>query len=319
MRCQLDEVFMLTPKLTTIAGGLQFPEGPVAMPDGSIILVEIRAARLTRVDPDGQKTTIAQMAGGPNGAALGPDGAIYICNNGGFSWMDDAIHGTRPTGQAADYSGGRIERVDLITRATTTLYTHCNGHPLRGPNDLVFDAHGGFYFTDLGKTRARDLDRGGVYYAKADGSSIKEIAFPTITANGCALSPDGQTLYFVETESARLWAMTIIAPGEVERAPWPSPHGGRLVAQVGGPFQRFDSMAVDADGNICIATLMNGGITIISPDGQRIRHVPMPDVYTTNICFGGPDLTTAYITLSGPGELVSCPWERPGLRLNHQA
>ncbi len=310
---------MKSPDFKVVTTGLQFPEGPVAMPDGSVILVEIRSAGLTRVAPDGTKTTVAQMTGGPNGAALGPDGKMFICNNGGFSWMDDPENGTRPTGQAADYSGGRIERVDIATGKIDTLYTECKGHPLRGPNDLVFDAHGGFYFTDLGKTRARDMDRGGIYYGKADGSLIKEIAFPTITANGCALSPDGKILYFVETESARLWAMDIIAPGEVRREPWPSPHGGRLVAQVGGAFQRFDSMAVDSAGNACVATLMNGGITIISPDGKNIRHLPLPDRYTTNICFGGPDLRTAYATLSGPGQLVSFEWERPGLRLNYQA
>ncbi len=309
---------MTAPALRVVTTGLQFPEGPVAMADGSVILVEIRSARLTRVAPDGSKTTVAQMIGGPNGAARGPDGKIYVCNNGGFNWMDDATYGTRPTGQATDYSGGRIERVDVATGRIETLYTECNGHPLRGPNDLVFDAHGGFYFTDLGKTRARDMDRGGVYYARADGSLIKEIAFPTITANGCALSPDGKILYFVETESARVWAMDIVAPGEARREPWPSPHGGRLVAQVGGAFQRFDSMAVDGAGNICVATLMNGGITVISPDGKDIRHIPMPDLYTTNICFGGADLRTAYVTLSGPGQLVSFQWERPGLRLNYQ-
>jgi gluconolactonase len=310
---------MSKPQLNVMTTGLQFPEGPIAMADGSVILVEIQAARLTRVAPDGHKTMVAQMSGGPNGAAAGPDGKIYVCNNGGFNWADDPVHGTRPMGQADDYSGGRIERVDPKTGKIETLYTTCDGHALRGPNDLVFDAHGGFYFTDLGKTRAREIDRGGVYYAKADGSSITQIAFPTLTANGCALSPDGQTLYFAETESARLWAMDIVAPGEVRREPWPSPHGARLVAQAGGAYQRFDSMAVDAAGNVCVATLVNGGITVISPDGRDIKHIPMPDIYTTNICFGGSDMRTAYVTLSGPGQLVSLQWDRPGLRLNYQS
>ena len=307
---------MTTPKLREVAAGLRFPEGPVWIPDGSVILVEIEARRLTRVAQDGTKTTVAQMSGGPNGAALGPDGRIYVCNNGGFKWHEDAETGLRPVAQADDYSGGRIERVDLASGRIETLYTHCDGHPLKGPNDLVFDAHGGFYFTDLGKTRAREIDRGGVYYAKADGSLIREIAFPTITANGCGLSPDGRTLYFVETESARLWAMDILAPGEVRRLPWPSPHGARLVAQVGGAYQRFDSLAIDSAGNICVATLINGGITVVSPDGASVRHIPLPDRYTTNLCFGGPDLTTAYVTLSGAGRLVALEWERPGLRLN---
>ena len=303
--------------LRVVTTGLRFPEGPVFMADGSIILVEIEGRRLTRVAPDGSKTTVAKMTGGPNGAAVGPEGKIYVCNNGGFDWFEDPEQGLRPIGQAADYSGGRIERVDPISGRIETLYTECNGVPLKGPNDIVFDAHGGFYFTDLGKTRTREIDRGAVYYAKADGSLIEQVAFPTIFANGCGLSPDGKTLYFVETESARLWAMDIVAPGKVERRPWPSPHGARLVAGVGG-FQRFDSMAVDSAGNICVATLINGGITVVAPDGRSVRHIPMPDYYTTNICFGGPDLTTAYVTLSCSGQLVAFEWDRPGLRLNWQ-
>jgi gluconolactonase len=306
-----------SPILTEITDGLRFPEGPVYMADGSVVLVEIASARLTRVARDGTKSLVAQHTGGPNGAALGPDGKMYVCNNGGFNWHDDPTHGLRPTGQADQYSGGRIERVDITTGKIETLYTACDGHPLRGPNDIVFDAHGGFYFTDLGKTRARDLDRGGVYYAKADGSMIKELAFPTITANGCSLSPDGKVLYFAETEPARIWAIDLIGPGQSIRQPWPSPHGARLVAQCGGAFQRFDSMAVDAAGNICVATLINGGITVISPDGASVRHIAMPDIYTTNICFGGRDLQTAFITLSGSGRLVSCRWERPGTPLNY--
>jgi gluconolactonase len=305
------------PKLREVTSGLRFPEGPVALADGSVLVVEIEARRLTRVAADGRKTIVSQHTGGPNGAAIGPDGKVYVCNNGGFAWHEDAKYGLRPIGQPDDYSGGRIERVDLATGAIETLYTQCDGHPLRGPNDLVFDAHGGFYFTDLGKTRAREMDRGAVYYAKADGSAIKAVAYPTITANGCALSPDGRTLYFAETEAARLWAMDILSPGEVKREPWPSVHGGRLVGCPGG-YQRFDSMAVDGAGNICVATLLNGGITVFSPDGKSWKHMPMPDVYTTNICFGGPDLRTAYVTLSGVGKLVAFEWERPGLRLNWQ-
>src|SRR3954463_2140647 len=71
------------PDITVITTGLRFPEGPVAMPDGSVILVEMLGKRLTRVQPDGSKETIAEIAGGPNGAAIGPDGALYLCNNGG--------------------------------------------------------------------------------------------------------------------------------------------------------------------------------------------------------------------------------------------
>jgi gluconolactonase len=303
--------------IRTVTDGLQFPEGPVACADGSVVLVEIAAGALTRVAPDGTKTVVAKPGGGPNGAAIGPDGKGYVVNNGGFDWLVDDQGRRRPSVQAKDYSGGRLERVDLATGAVEVLYRECGGHQLRGPNDLVCDEHGGIYFTDLGKRRARDMDVGGVYYAKRDGSSIVEVAYPLVTPNGIGLSPDGKTLYVAETEAARLWAFDIVEPGVVKKDPWPSPHGGRIVAGMGG-YQRFDSLAVQEDGRIAVATLINGGITVISPDGKHIEHTPMPDPMTTNICFGGPDMKTAFITLSWTGKLVAVDWPTPGLKL-HQA
>jgi gluconolactonase len=303
--------------LRVITTGLRFPEGPIAMPDGSVLVVEIERRCLTRVLPDGSKEVVATPGGGPNGAAIGPDGKCYICNNGGFEFIRDPDHGLRPTIQAWDYSGGRIERIDLETGAVEVLYRGTSEVQLRGPNDIVFDAHRGFYFTDLGKRRQRDLDYGAVYYAKADGSLLRQVAFPMFMPNGIGLSPDGGTLYVAETEAARLWAFDILEPGVVARHGWPSPHGGRLVAQPGGAYQRFDSLAVEANGNICVATLAHGGITIISPDGKSIEHLPMPDMHTTNICFGDGDLKTAYVTLSSSGRLVALGWPRPGLALNY--
>lgn len=302
--------------LREITTGLLFPEGPVAMADGSVLVVEVARRCVTRVLPDGTKEIVATPGGGPNGLAIGPDGGCYVCNNGGFEFTHDEGYGIRPVREAWDYSGGRIERIDLATGAVEVLYRGTATAQLRGPNDIVFDAHGGFYFTDLGKGRERDWDRGAVFYAKADGSLIREVAFPMVTPNGIGLSPDGHTLYVAETEAARLWGFAIVEPGVVRKEPWPSPHGGRLVADPGGAYQRFDSLAVEAGGNVCVATLIHGGITVISPDGASIEHLPMPDLFTTNICFGGPELTTAYITLSNSGRLVATEWPRPGLALN---
>ena len=303
-----------TPRLTTMATGLRFPEGPIAMPDGSVILVEIERETLSRVTPDGKVEVIAEIPGGPNGSALGPDGAIYICNNGGFEFHKDDS-GIRPVRQAYGYKGGSIDRVDLQSGTVKTLYTHCGDNQLCGPNDIVFDRQGGMYFSDLGKTRDRDWDRSGLYYASIDGSHITEVAFPLITANGVGLSPDEKTVYVAETQTGRLWAFDIERPGKIKPRAWPSPHGGWLVGGTTG-FRNFDSLAVDAVGNICVATLMDGGITVIAPDGSGVDHVPMPDPYTTNICFGGAGMKTAFITLSLGGALVSCPWPKAGLPLN---
>lgn len=300
-------------ELTVLATGLRFPEGPVALPDGSIAVVEIARGTVTRVASDGAVSVIATPGGGPNGLAIGPEGDLFVCNNGGFAWSDEPGL-LRPVGTPPDYAGGRIERIDIRTGAHRTLYDRCGDLPLRGPNDIVFDRSGGFYFTDLGKTRPHDRDQGGVFYALPDGSRIVPVAYPMLTPNGIGLSPDERTLYVAETEGGRLWAFDLVEPGVIRRHPFPSPNGGRFLFNQAG-FHRYDSLAVDAEGNICVATLMSGGITVISPGGDLVRSVPMPDPYTTNICFGGPDLRTAFITLSGIGQLVSMPWDRAGLRL----
>lgn len=294
-----------------VADGLKFPEGPIAMSDGSIILVEIARGTLTRVLPDGGTQVIAQLGGGPNGAAMGPDGAIYVCNNGGFTWIE-AGDRLIPGDEAGDYSGGRIERVDLATGKVETLYTECDGNPLKGPNDIVFDKEGGMWFTDHGKAHGRLRDRGAVFYAKPDGSSITQMVFPMEAPNGIGLSPDEDFLYVAETPTARLWKFKIRAPGQIESQ---GPFTGECIAGMGG-HQYFDSLAVDAEGNICVATIINGGITSISPDGKTVRHIPTEDGLTTNICFGGGDLKTAYICLSSTGQLVKTTWDVAGLPLN---
>ena len=295
-----------------VTSGLLFPEGPIAMPDGSVILVEIARGTLSRVQPDGRVEVIAETGGGPNGAALGPDGAVYICNNGGFEWHD--VNGLLFAGDIAkDYSGGRIERVDLTTGQVDVLYTACDGHPLRGPNDIVFDKQGGFWFTDLGKGFDRLKDRGALFYAKPDGSHIEEMVFPLETANGVGLSPDEDMVYVAETQGARLWGWPLQAPGKIKGRAATSQKS--FIASPAG-LSFFDSMAVEADGTVCVATIMNGGISRINPKTGDIRHVPTGDQMTTNICFGGADLTTAYITASGTGRLLKTEWDTPGTPLN---
>jgi gluconolactonase len=301
----------------TITDGLRFPEGPIAMPDGSVVLVEIERGTLTRVLPDGTKEVIAETGGGPNGAAIGPDGACYICNNGGFKWSFDAASGgMRPVGQADDYVTGRIERVDMETGKVERLYDNCDGNRLSGPNDIVFDRQGNMWFTDLGKARERDLDRGAIYWAKPDGSEIKEVIQPFTTPNGIGLSPDEKTLYVAETEGGRLFAFDIVGDGEVTLLPYPeSLNGGRYITSDTG-MRRYDSLAVEAGGNVCVATLFTGGITVARPDGGTAEFVETGDGYTTNICFGGESLHKAFITLSWQGLLVECDWPRAGLPLN---
>lgn len=302
------------PKLEVLAEGLRFPEGPIALPSGDVLLVEIERGTLTRVAKSGEISVVAELGGGPNGAALGPDGACYICNNGGFEWIErnGLLY---PGDEPGDYSGGRIERVDLATGEITRLLSECNGKRLRGPNDIVFDRAGGFWFTDHGKTRPRDRDRTGVFYVSPNHSDIHEVIFPLEGPNGIGLSADEDELYVAETPTGRVWAFPLAGPGQLKPGRQDRPDGGRLLSGRDGYFM-FDSLAVDGSGRVCVATLIDGGITRLSPAGEAPDFVPMPDILTTNICFGGPDLQTAYITLSTTGQLVSMDWPTPGLGLN---
>lgn len=193
-----------------LAAGLGFPEGPIAMQDGSVIITEINGGWISRIGADGTRKTLGPSSGGPNGIARGPDGMLYVANNGGSRYEPGHFMGMGPSD---DYAGGSIERVDPATGARTTLYTECDGNRLSAPNDLVFDRHGGFYFSDMGKRYKRNRDHGGLYYALPDGSSICEVAYPMVTPNGVGLSPDESILYVADTEAARLWAFDIDAPG----------------------------------------------------------------------------------------------------------
>lgn len=304
-------------EMITIADGLRFPEGPVAMPDGSVILTEIECGAITRVWPDGRKENVATPGGGPNGLALGPDGKLYCCNNGGFNW-NEASGYLAPHGIADDYSGGRIERIDIETGAVEILYKSGDfGCVLRGPNDIVFDDHGGFWFTDHGKVdyAARCHDIVGIFYAKADGSQLEEVVFPSNNPNGVGLSPDGNVLYAAETYTCRLMKFNITAPGKV--APDAGPGGPGIPVYRPEGYKFFDSLGMEANGNICVATIGECGISVISPEGELVEFVATDDIFTTNIAFGGVDMMDAYITLSGSGRLVKARWNRPGLKLRY--
>jgi gluconolactonase len=273
-----------------IAEGLAFPEGPVIMADGSVIVVEIMGGRVTRCW-NGRTETVCLIGGGPNGAAIGPDGALWICNNGGLG----------ETGPAAQ---GRIERVDLATGRFERVYDNCDGIALEGPNDLVFDKSGRMWFTDLGKHLGAVKTASGLFTCQHDGSSITALNRNATAYNGVGLSPDGQRLYVADTTQARIYRYD--ARVEAQKP--------TFIANVTGPVG-LDSLAITAAGNICAATLYEGAISTVTPDGKVTRH-PIPDErFVTNIAFGGADMRDAWITLSSQGRLVRLRWDEPGLEL----
>ena len=222
-----------------------------------------------------------------------------------------------PGDASDDYECGRIERIDLRTGKVERLYDTCDGHKLSGPNDIVFDANGGFWFTDLGKHRERSTDNGGLYYATADGSSITCAVYGP-NMNGVGLSPDGRTVYAACTQARLLLAFDVTGPGTVAPSPIPA-LPGRVVTSFPG-YTFLDSLAVEADGRIAVATLVERpGICSVDPATGAQEDFAFPDLLTTNIAFGGSDMMDAWVCLSTTGKLAKCRWPRPGLRLAHYA
>ena len=135
----------------------------------------------------------------------------------------------------------------------------------------MFDRHGGLWFSDLGKRRAREMDVGAFYYLKPGMKEIVEVVHGILPANGIGLSPDEKTVYIAETPTARLWAYDISEPGTVKpRDVIYRGERGKPIAGLGG-YQMFDSLAVEANGNVCVATLVSGCISVIAPDGKAGR------------------------------------------------
>ena len=288
-----------------VAADLRFPEGPVAMPDGSLLFVEILGGTVSRLTPEGKVSAIASGLTGPNGLAMGPDGACYVCQNGG---RPDAM------------GGGKVQRLDLATGEMRLLYDKCEGRRFDGPNDLVFDKSGGMWISDF--------IAGAIFWAKADGSEVRLIDGNVPRSNGIALSPDGGTLYIAQ-QPRKLLAYRITAPGRVAQA-----HGradARLLSDLDGNF-RYDSMKTGADGDVYVAAWW-GGILRLSPTGKLKATYAVPDWSITNLSFGGRDRRDLFLTgvpvpapapgapppsvMGLKGSLFKARAPAPGLRLNY--
>ncbi len=305
---------IIQPDLIEVADGLFFPEGPVWQADGSLLVTELGGGCVTRLAVDGTRSTLSKNGGSPNGLAIGTDGALWCANSGG--WDFNEVMGLRipVTELPTHHDGGRLERIDIETGAVEVVCSQVGGNALIGPNDLVVDADGGIWFTDHGRNAGRVHHNGGVYYRAVDGN-VTEVAFPVDSPNGIGLSPDGQVLYVAETHTGRVFSWNVLGPGQLEFA---NPLGGTAGMLLHGfeGMQLLDSLAIDADGNVVVATLVTGALSVITPHGELIEQWVLGDPMVTNVCFGGDGLRTAFATLSATGRVVAFDYPRGGLVLN---
>jgi gluconolactonase len=232
----------------------------------------------------------------------------------------EAFPGVPP--DAVGYRGGRVQRIDTTTGGVTDVCTHTvDGAPLLMPDDLVFDAAGGFYFTDLGRLfmveQAQDVT--GIYYCAPGDTAARKVAPSQFATNGIGLSPDGRRLWWTEYYSGRLLARDVVGPGELAE---PDRHHGDCLYVHATPVTYFDSLTVMADGSVVVAvhdTTPTGksGIMSFAVDGHETGFVPVDDPLTTHIAFGGADLRTGYITAAATGRLLKVDWPTSGLPVPH--
>lgn len=298
---------LATPALpmTVLASGLQFPEGPLVMKDGSLLFVEIQRKTISRLTPNNKVEVFAELEGGPNGLAIGPDGALYVANNGG-RWnfvQRDGIN--TPSGPIPEsHKGGWIERIDLQTRKLTRLYDNYRGQPLIAPDDLVFDAKGGMWITEFGRKNGE----GALYYATADGRSIVLARSGLNAPNGIGVSPNGKLLHV--TMGQWLYTYDIVGPGVLATTSYPDE--GRNMPLHDGSIA--DSLKVMADGRVAACSLIRpGGITILG-DKRPEEFYGFPDRFVCNLAFGGADMRDCWLCFSGLGQIAKVRWPLPGMR-----
>lgn len=293
-----------------LADGLAFPESPVPLGDGSVLVSEIAGGRITRIHRDGTRRSVAETGGGPNGVAMLPDGRLIVCQNGGSRFglapwpydFDGCVRLFRPVGPSEHPVVPSLQVVEPCGRVATlvTGFTSRTGntHALVRPSDICVDAHGGFYVTDGGSAHGRNRILTGLLYGTVQGG-LREIVYPLEMPNGLALSPDGSSLYVAETRTRRIWQFELRAPGVVGRA------RGLATVPAGGPLNvgGADGVCVDGAGRILVATLGTGGVTVFSPAGELLGAIPADDPMTTNVALSA-DGSTLFMTLASSGRLI---------------
>jgi gluconolactonase len=294
--------------MTVVSQGLKFPEAPVVMRDGSVLFVQIEARQVSRLKPDGSVALVAQLDGGPNGLAIGPDKALYVANDGGRFSFNRRGAFNFPGAAPPDHTGGSIQRIELGTGKAVTLYDSCDGKRLVAPDDLVFDRRGGMWVSDLGKVKGD----AGLYYALPDGKGIRQVKGGMNAPNGIGLSPDGRQLHV--SEGRQLWTFDIAGPGVLG----PSTSYPNAAHAMLRERSIADSLKVLADGKVAVCTLIAGGISIFDAAGAT-EFIQFDDPMTTNLAFGGADMRDAWVTSSGLGRMVRVRWPYAGLKPAYSA
>lgn len=253
-------------KVEKLADSFSFTEGPAVDKKGNVYFTDQPNDKIYKWSTDGVLTVFMENTGRANGLYFDKKGKLLSCSD-----MDNELW-----------------RIDM-DRKHTILVTDFNGKKLNGPNDLWVDRKGGIYFTDpLYKrdywTRNPEMQQEGqfVYYLSSDAKNVMRVATDLVQPNGIIGTPDGKHLYIADIGANKTYVYDISKDGTLANK--------RLFAPMGS-----DGMTMDKEGNIY---LTGKGVTVFNPRGEKIEHIPIDAGWTANVCFGGKDMKTLFITAS---------------------
>lgn len=250
-----------------LADGLGWAEGPTVLGDGRICFVETFRSQVSVWDEATGVSRFAYTAGGPNSCVAGADGALYVCQNGG----------TVGPWRAEEMSVPSIQRIAAEGETAEVIVTEIDGHPLHGPNDLVFGPDGRLYFTDPGTYRPDDPEPSRLFVLEPSGAGalLVELEPPTFP-NGIAVEGDGNIV----------WAESYT--GMVRRCR-PDGSGIEDIGRLPGDRPVADGLAVAADGRLFVTTVNGGGIDVLAADGSYDQFIAAGSI-PTNCVFAASRL-----------------------------
>jgi len=252
-------------KLQKLAGEFQFTEGPAPDAEGNVYFTDQPNDRILKWSTDGKLSTFMEPCGRSNGLCFDKDGYMWAC---------------------ADEKN-ELCRIDMKTKEKKVLVKDFGGKLLNGPNDIWVDLKGGAYFTDpyykrpYWKRGPKEQDKEAVYFLSAEGK-LSRVEESLKQPNGIIGTPDGKTLYVADIGAGKSYAYDIQDDGTLKNR--------RLFCELGS-----DGMTIDAEGNVY---LTGKGVIVFDKTGKKITTIDVPEGWTANVCFGGKDMQTLFITAS---------------------
>ena len=262
-----DDVIAKDAKVEKLADGFEFTEGPAVDKNGDIYFTDQPNNRILKWSVSDKKITVfLEGSGRANGTYFDKQGNLITCSD-----MDNELW-------KIDMNGNH-----------TVLVSDFEGKKLNGPNDVWVHPNGGMYFTDplfarnyWTRDRASQMDGQHVYYLSPDGKTLKKVITDFRQPNGLIGTPDGKKLYVTDAGARKTYVYDIQADATLTNQ--------TLVCEMGS-----DGMTIDVQGNLY---LTGRGVTVFNPKGEQIAQIPIEEGWTANVCFGGKDMKTLFITAS---------------------